>query len=470
MIFLALITLLCSPSCFSQNSFYVSFQDSEKLSENEWLELNGSLPPIKQFTECHWEKLNFFNLKSHSIWNYCTIKNKTDPMDCVQLWYGREFLSAGRDIQVGIKIGNGHIGYVVMKPFPHRAWNFLCWSYESRTGENKLYLNGKIQGSVKFDYGREIKGSNEVHDSSFSIGQEPDAFRGKYDVRQAFRGSISELNMWNYVLSEANISSLAACKEHGKGNVIAWSVENFKLFDVLAEEVTDVKQFCIPEEKLFLFPEKMSRPSAVALCKAHGGYLFTPQNEKENQQFLEKVTPYKSECEDAISGNIAWLGAFTENSEVFITNNEGKVIKSNFTKWDGPLFEPDNGCIFLTPDGKWKPYSSCWVGRTCPICGFVGTPVFTLKGNPKKMKHNYYCFLYSGLCANSFLDWNYYLKEKDGKIFYEGFRDAKISKVGVIWKTSYQISNETFISMNTTENKMQYPVGVFKGLHYDPNG
>ena len=70
---------------------------------------------------------------------------------------------------------------------------------------------------------------------------------------------------------------------------------------------------------------------------------------------------------------------------MWITNNRHRYIKSNFTKWDGPLFEPDNGCVYFTPDGKWKPYSKCWAGRTCPICGFVGTPIFTLKGD-----NNYY--------------------------------------------------------------------------------
>ena len=75
-----------------------------------------------------------------------------------------------------------------------------------------------------------------------------------------------------------------------------------------------------------------------------------------------------------------------------------------------------------------------------------------------------------GLCENSLLDWNYYLEQKDGKIFYEGYSNTNIERNEDIWKTHCRINNQTFMSMNTTENKIQYPVGVFKGFHLDPNG
>ena len=159
-------------------------------------------------------------MKSHSIWNYCTIVSMESIMDCMQLWYKRDHVTAGRNIELGIKIRN-QTGYVNMRPFLHRSWNFFCWSHESKSGENRLYLNGKLQEVKTFDAEMEMNGSSEVYGASFSLAQEPDAFRGRYDKEQAFRGSISELNMWDYVLDTKNISDLAVCKKIEKGNIIS---------------------------------------------------------------------------------------------------------------------------------------------------------------------------------------------------------------------------------------------------------
>ena len=55
---------------------------------------------------------------------------------------------------------------------------------------------------MSFERGQEINGTTEAYDVSISLGQEPDALRGIYDKEQAFRGSISELNLWDYVLDD----------------------------------------------------------------------------------------------------------------------------------------------------------------------------------------------------------------------------------------------------------------------------
>ena len=181
-------TMLASV-CQSQKSFQIKFQDSGNLSNSEWVKFNKAIPHLKDFTECHWERLKLFNMKAHSIWNYCTLMSKNRSMDCTQLWYNRDLINVGRNIELGIKL-RGKVGYVHMAPLPipipplhmapflHRSWNFFCWSYHSKSGENKLYLNGKLQGVIQFDAGVEINGSSEVLDSSFSIAQEPDAFLG----------------------------------------------------------------------------------------------------------------------------------------------------------------------------------------------------------------------------------------------------------------------------------------------------
>ena len=139
----------------------------------------------------------------------------------------------------------------------------------------------------------------------------------------------------------------------------------------------------MPEEKMFIFPEKHSLTSAVALCKAHGGYLFTPRNQQKNEELHEQLAAYQSDCLDEASGNIAWMGATTKNFDVMINDLKKNLVQVNYTNWKYPPFAKDNKCTYMNMDGKWLAHHSCLFKELCPVCGFVGTPIFTLKGKQK---------------------------------------------------------------------------------------
>ena len=155
---------------------------------------------------------------------------------------------------------------------------------------------------------REASGSAEVYGSSFSVGQEPDAFRGKHDREQAYRGNMSEINLWDYVINDEEIFNIGTCKKQGKGNVIAWERKQFKFYNVTEDNIEDVDKLCMPEVKIFVFPEKSSLPSAISLCKSYGGYLYTPRNKQENLKLSNEISTYESKCLGKSSGNVFWLG------------------------------------------------------------------------------------------------------------------------------------------------------------------
>jgi hypothetical protein len=56
------------------------------------------------------------------------------------------------------------------------------------------------------------------------------------------------------------------------------------------------------------------------------------------------------------------------------------LVKSNFSKIDKEVFEPEMNCVSMRKDGIWETYTECTIEKSCVVCGFVGTPVFTLKG------------------------------------------------------------------------------------------
>ena len=376
----SLLIILMWGSIQSDQSFLIKFQDSGQLSDSEWAEFTGSIPHLAYFTVCHWEKLEFFNLRTQYIWNYCSIMNKERRgMACMQMWYMEDITSAWKNIKMGIKIGD-QVGYVVMKNFLHRSWNYFCWSYSSYSGESRLYMNGKLQGVVVFVTGREIEGDHKVYDSSFSLGQDPDMLRGGYDKTQAFRGSISGLNMWDYVLTNQNVSYLAACKDNSPGNIIAWDVQNFKLYNVSATIIENTEIFCTKEEHIVVFPEKMFRAEAIKLCQVHGGYLYTPRNAAQNKAVMEKLDPYMTQCLDQSSDAVAWIGASVQNFSFSRLDEHQNNVHLNYSNLNKELFESDMSCVSIKRKGLWEPYTTCNFEQSCVVCGFLKTPVFSLKG------------------------------------------------------------------------------------------
>ena len=358
-----------------QESFLLPLQKSGLTSSSEWAEYRGDIPHLAAFTSCHWEKLQYFNSKYHYVWNYCTIQTSEDKISCIQFSYSRDTLTAGRGVDVLISFGSGNNKHVRIETFNHRSWNNFCWSYESRSGENRVYLNGELVGIAFFVNRREAKGSKESYGHSFSIGQEPDAFRGGYDPRQAYRGHIAELNLWDYALREEEISEIGSCKKQARGNVVSWDKSNFLLYNVTSELVPDIKSFCVPEENLFVFPQLQPLHAAHSLCQAHGGYLYTPRDQETNQEMLAMLGPYKDQCQDK-TGVIAWLGAHTRNSAILVADDT--VV--NYSNWKYPLFSKDNRCTYLDSSGAWLAHLTCTGMKYCPVCAVMGTPVITLKG------------------------------------------------------------------------------------------
>ncbi|KAG8445814.1 hypothetical protein GDO86_010558, partial [Hymenochirus boettgeri] len=82
-------------------------------------------------------------------------------------------------------------------------WTHTCVSWDSATGVVQLWVNGKL-------YPRRIvkKGFSINERTSIILGQEQDSFGGGFDTNQSFVGEISDVNLWDYVLSPEDISKV----------------------------------------------------------------------------------------------------------------------------------------------------------------------------------------------------------------------------------------------------------------------
>ncbi|XP_040203103.1 uncharacterized protein LOC120933776 [Rana temporaria] len=94
-------------------------------------------------------------------------------------------------------------------------WRHICVTWDSNTGVVQLWVNGK-------PYPRRVsmKGSSIAAETSIVLGQEQDSFGGKFDEKQSLVGEISDVHMWDYVLTPEDIKKVISGGHNG--NVINW--------------------------------------------------------------------------------------------------------------------------------------------------------------------------------------------------------------------------------------------------------
>ncbi|XP_078681756.1 uncharacterized protein LOC144916503 [Branchiostoma floridae x Branchiostoma belcheri] len=101
-------------------------------------------------------------------------------------------------------------------------WHAVCTTWRSSDGAWQLYADGMLRASGSgFGVGGRVR-----RGGTWILGQEQDVVGGGFDSDQSFIGELSEVNLWDRVLSPAEIA--ANCSYHG--NVIDWDTTNIRVF------------------------------------------------------------------------------------------------------------------------------------------------------------------------------------------------------------------------------------------------
>ena len=480
---LTLITLRC---VIGQEHFMASFQtgldSSPKPDKNVWLEFLDEIPPSKEFTICHWINIKFFNSGvAACLWSYCTIENKDDKMECVQMSLHGVVDTANRNLEIHAHMN--HWTIIALESFHHRTWNHLCWSFSVLTGNSTFYHNGDLMKSMQvntegIDFA--MKSSSKMHKASFIFGQEPDSIRGGFDQHQAYLGDLSEFNVWNHTLSRNEIYHMATCASFMKGNVVSWELTNLvinkklAIHNVVMTEFSRASKLCDIHNGLVIFPKKVEYPVAKEICKIHGGTLAVPNSETENSFLQDIVEKNKDACVEhgnSTTQNLVWLGAQKVHKIWYksLDDDHKKVNISskqilNFTNFLHSASSKNSECAILRKDGVWLEgnYNLCaQLLSLCTICRVHRQPVFTLKG----------------ICYTSIIDWNYYpIIDSTHQIkLYEGYKkktkiilDQEIQKWRIVTTPGYSEKKiEAILSTNTFADKD--PIGRKTWLLEEPN-
>ena len=474
-IMLMVIFLLCHhiKSIHTSTTFIASFQPDvigpSSATPDVWLEFSSHIPSTKQFTACKWIYVKFFNFKyAGCLWSYCTKETKEQKKElCMQVCLQADETSLDRDIRLRGRIQlskNVKRESVVLVPsFLHRSWVHICWSFSIENGESNWHYNGRMIKTETFNvdgFQLSIKDSNEMYDSAFIFGQEPDALRGGFEVAEAFLGDAAELNIWNYIMKDEDILSLATCKSFLKGNVIAWEISTLINHNVMLTNLSDASILCSGYNKYVIFPEMVRYPEAKATCEIHGGNLVVPKSDEENQKVIDLVYTHQKTCikDGSNEGNAVWLGAKKINGKWYElsggTNVNPNPLNYTYNYGSSTLY---SDCAFLANDGSWIAGTySCTLFSLCSVCYIPTQPVYTIKGT----------------CSIGEIDRNYYLSldDKDQLSFYEGYKKTNFLFDNKNWNISTKSGYQQNFNVVTSNNRVtaKFPIGRKKWLIDDP--
>lgn len=125
--------------------------------------------------------------------------------------------------EVGLWIGDEFVNL----PFEHQSndWTNYCFTWASHTGGVELWVNGLVGKERYIRAGYTIPaGGNLI------LGKDQDGLLGISDS-DAFVGHMTDVNVWDYVLTAAEIKEQMLC-DNGKvkGNVLSWGITPLSLY------------------------------------------------------------------------------------------------------------------------------------------------------------------------------------------------------------------------------------------------
>ncbi|XP_044182013.1 neuronal pentraxin-1 isoform X2 [Acropora millepora] len=156
------------------------------------------------FTICFRVRTTDKTGNDRTVVSYSLLRNFNEivvnKMSAIQLFINE------RVVKTGVSVNDG-------------KWHHVCTSWESADGSWNLYKDGSLGAS-----GSRLKtGYKTKTDGILIIGQEQDAFGGRFDSNQNYIGELTGLNIWDRVLSPNEITNMSKSCHLGEGNVKKWS-------------------------------------------------------------------------------------------------------------------------------------------------------------------------------------------------------------------------------------------------------
>lgn len=99
------------------------------------------------------------------------------------------------------------------------SWQHICVSWTQKGGVWQAYQGGKLKGE-----GEGLAAGHYIRPGGVLVlGQEQDSLSGGFDSSQALVGEMSQVGLWDRVLTSTQVATLARCGRVTQGNVAPWT-------------------------------------------------------------------------------------------------------------------------------------------------------------------------------------------------------------------------------------------------------
>ncbi|NXW81324.1 PTX3 protein, partial [Hirundo rustica] len=175
----------------------------------------GSVHPtsgmtLSSFTACIWLKVTEA-LDKTIVFSYGT---KFNPYE-IQLYLSRD--------SAVLAVGGAQHKLAARNVVLPGKWLHLCGAWSSENGSASLWAQGQLAGSASG-----VAGAHTIPDGGIlQLGQEKNGCcaGGGFDEALAFSGKLTGFNLWDRVLSPAEVTAQSAGDACGtRGNVVGWGV------------------------------------------------------------------------------------------------------------------------------------------------------------------------------------------------------------------------------------------------------
>uniref|UniRef100_A0A3P9KUY8 Pentraxin family member n=1 Tax=Oryzias latipes TaxID=8090 RepID=A0A3P9KUY8_ORYLA len=143
------------------------------------------------------------------------------------------------DNEIQSYVGTGSVAYGGWDYKPN-TWHSICTTWDSVTGLVQIWFDGK-PSIRKFVHSGAITQTVIV-----LLGQDQDSHGGRFDINQSFVGMMSDVHMWDYILSPCEIQNYMNKGSFLPGNVLNWKALDFQIIgNVLIENQADCQPQCM---------------------------------------------------------------------------------------------------------------------------------------------------------------------------------------------------------------------------------
>ncbi|XP_056101001.1 C-reactive protein-like isoform X3 [Rhinichthys klamathensis goyatoka] len=143
---------------------------------------------------------------------------RTSSVDELNVWRAKD----GRFI---FYIQSSSNGAIFRLPPLSTFQTHLCLTWDSATGLTAFWVDGRRSVFQIYRKGHSVRPGGTV-----LLGQDPDKYVGTFDAEQSLVGEITDVQMWDHVLSAIQIKAVYSNQEPyvPKGNVIDWNTIKYE--------------------------------------------------------------------------------------------------------------------------------------------------------------------------------------------------------------------------------------------------